>query len=286
MALRHRLDGFGGTLPAMPLAAFFFAAFVAPFAVLSWISLFRSADFRALGVDQYVKLATDGFSIGVLGDTLFLGFCVTAVCLLLAYPLGLVYIEGGRRLRAAILFLIMLPLLTSTVVRTFAWIVILGREGIVNNAMLATGLWERPARLLYTWGGLVVALAQIQLPLMALPLINSLLKLDRSLIDAAEGLGASNFRRFRTVILPLTLPGAVAGGLLVFAASTTAFITQTLVGGGRIVLMPLNIYQQAVGVQDWPFAAALSVVFTLCIVAITWFVNAFAQRRMGGVHAP
>jgi putative spermidine/putrescine transport system permease protein len=286
MALRHRLDGFGGTLPAMPLAAFFLAAFVAPFAVLSWISLFRSADFRALGVDQYVKLATDGFSIGVLGDTLFLGFCVTAVCLLLAYPLGLVYIEGGRRLRAAILFLIMLPLLTSTVVRTFAWIVILGREGIVNNAMLATGLWERPARLLYTWGGLVVALAQIQLPLMALPLINSLLKLDRSLIDAAEGLGASNFRRFRTVILPLTLPGAVAGGLLVFAASTTAFITQTLVGGGRIVLMPLNIYQQAVGVQDWPFAAALSVVFTLCIVAITWFVNAFAQRRMGGVHAP
>jgi putative spermidine/putrescine transport system permease protein len=72
----------------------------------------------------------------------------------------------------------------------------------------------------------------------------------------------------------------------VFAASTTAFITQTLVGGGRIVLMPLNIYQQAVGVQDWPFAAALSVVFTLCIVAITWFVNAFAQRRMGAVHAP
>jgi putative spermidine/putrescine transport system permease protein len=286
MALRRRLEGFGGTLPAMPLAAFFLAAFVAPFAVLSWISLFRSADFRALGFDQYVKLATDGFSIGVLGDTLYLGFCVTAVCLLLAYPLGLVYIEGGRRLRGAILFLIMLPLLTSTVVRTFAWIVILGREGIVNNAMLATGLWERPARLLYTWGGLVVALAQIQLPLMALPLINSLLKLDRSLIDAAEGLGASNFRRFRTVILPLTLPGAVAGGLLVFAASTTAFITQTLVGGGRIVLMPLNIYQQAVGVQDWPFAAALSVVFTLCIVAITWFVNAFAQRRMGDVHAP
>jgi putative spermidine/putrescine transport system permease protein len=286
MALRHRLEGFGGTLPAMPLAAFFLAAFVAPFAVLFWISLFRSADFRALGADQYLKLATDGFSIGVLGDTLFLGLCVTAVCLLLAYPLGLVYIEGGRRLRGAILFLIMLPLLTSTVVRTFAWIVILGREGIVNNAMLAAGLWERPARLLYTWGGLVVALAQIQLPLMALPLINSLLKLDRSLIDAAEGLGASNFRRFRTVILPLTLPGAVAGGLLVFAASTTAFITQTLVGGGRIVLMPLNIYQQAVGVQDWPFAAALSVVFTLCIVAITWLVNAFAQRRMGAVHAP
>lgn len=285
MALPRKLQAFGETLPAVPLAAFFLVAFVAPLILLLVISLFESAEFRAVGAHQYAKFLTDGFSIGVLWDTIFLGFCVTAVCLLLAYPLGLVYLEGGPRLRSLILFLIMLPLLTSTVVRTFAWLVILGREGIINNAMLAFGLWRQPARLLYTSGGLIVALAQIQLPLMALPVINSLLKVDRSLVDAAEGLGASSWRRFWTVILPLTLPGAVAGGLLVFAASTTAFITQTLVGGGRIVLMPLNIYQQAVGVQDWPFAAALSIVFTACIMAITWCVNAFAQARMRGVNA-
>ena len=285
MALRERIEALGETLPAMPLAAFFLVTFVAPFLLLLVISLFASAELSALGLDQYVKFFTDAFSIGVLWDTLLLGFCVTAVCLLLTYPLGLVYLEGGGRLRSAILFLIMLPLLTSAVVRTFAWLVILGREGIINNAMLALGLWGEPGRLLYSWGGLVIALAQIQLPLMALPVINSLLKVDRNLIDAAEGLGASSWRRFRTVIVPLTLPGAVAGALLVFAASTTAFITQTLVGGGRIVLMPLNIYQQAVGVQDWPFAAALSIIFTVCIVAITYFVNAFAQARMRGVHA-
>ena len=225
MAQRRKLEIFGETLPAMPLAAFFLVAFVAPFILLLVISLYQSAEFRGVGLHQYVKFVTDGFSIGVLWDTLFLGFCVTAVCLLLAYPLGLVYSAGGPRLRAFILFLIMLPLLTSAVVRTFAWLVILGREGIINSAMLALGLWGQPARLLYTWGGLVVALAQIQLPLMALPVINSLLKVDRSLVDAAEGLGASSWRRFRTVILPLTLPGAVAGSLLVFAASTTAFIT-------------------------------------------------------------
>jgi putative spermidine/putrescine transport system permease protein len=285
MALSGRFARFEEVLPAMPLAAFFFAAFIAPFMLLLVISLFASTELTAFGLQQYLKLITDGFSLRVLWDTLFLGLCVTAVCLLLTYPLGLVYLEGGSRLRTAILFLILLPLLTSAVVRTFAWIVILGREGILNNAMLGLGLWGTPGRLLYSWGGLVTALAQIELPLLALPVLNSLLKVDPNLMDAAEGLGASRLRRFRTVILPLTLPGAVAGGLLVFAASTTAFITQTLVGGGRIVLMPLNIYQQAIGVQDWPFASALSIVFTLCIVAITYAVNACAQARIRGAHA-
>jgi putative spermidine/putrescine transport system permease protein len=275
----------GDTLPALPLALFFLAWFVAPFVLLVVISLFDTADFQAIGLRQYAKFFTDGYSLGVLWDTLELGLLVTAVCLPLAYALGLVYVAGGPRRRTLILFLIMLPMLTSAVVRTFAWIVILGREGIVNSTMLALGLWGTPTPLLYTWGGLIVALAQIQLPLMALPVINSLLKLDRNIVDAAEALGASRFRRLWTVIVPLTLPGALAGALLVFAASTTAFITQTLVGGGRIVLMPLNIYQQAVGVQDWPFAAALSVVFTVSILAITYLLNAMAQRRMRGVDA-
>src|SRR3954469_13324085 len=103
---------------------------------------------------------------------------------------------------------------------------------------------------------------------MALPVINSLLRLDGNLMKAAEGLGAGRFRVLFTVILPLTLPGAIAGWLLVFAAAATAFITQTLVGGGRIILMPSYIYQQAVGVLDWPFASALSLVFTLAVIGI------------------
>jgi putative spermidine/putrescine transport system permease protein len=258
---------------------------VAPFVLLVVISLFDTPEFQALGLRQYGKFLTDGYSLGVLWDTLELGFLVTIACLPLAYALGLVYVAGGSHRRTLILFLIMLPMLTSAVVRTFAWIVILGREGIINTAMLALGLWGAPAPLLYSWGGLVLALAQIQLPLMALPVINSLLKLDRNVVDAAEALGASRFRRLFTVIVPLSLPGALAGALLVFAASTTAFITQTLVGGGRIVLMPLDIYQQAVGVQDWPFAAALSVVFTLSILVITYLINSLAQRRMRGVDA-
>ncbi|WP_431201403.1 ABC transporter permease [Bradyrhizobium betae] len=272
-------------LPAVPLAVVFLAAFVLPLAALVAISLFRTPQFAELSLLQYLRFLSDPFSIKVLSDTLWLGAEVALATLVLSYPLALVYVASGPLMRTLITFLIMLPLLTSTVVRTFAWIVILGRDGIVNSAMLSLGLWQSPARLLYTWEGMVLALTQIQLPLMALPVINSLLRLDGNLTRAAEGLGASRARIFLTVILPLTLPGAIAGWLLVFAAAATAFITQTLVGGGRIILMPSYIYQQAVGVQDWPFAAALSLIFTLAVTGIVFAIGALSRRFVRGVDA-
>ena len=272
-------------LPATPLIALFSLAFVLPLVMLVLVSLFRTPQFNAMGVDQYVRFLSVGFNLQVLLDTLVLGVEVATLTLVLAYPLGLVYLAAGAFARTLITFLILLPLLTSTVVRTFAWIVILGREGIVNSAMLSLGLWGQPARLLYSWGGLVIALAQIQLPLMALPVINSLLRVNPNLLKAAEGLGAAQPRVFLTVLLPLTLPGAIAGWLLVFAAAVTAFITQTLVGGGRIILMPLYIYQQAMGVQDWPFSAALSLIFTVAVVGIVILVGTLSRRFMRGVDA-
>jgi len=272
-------------LPALPLAALFLAVFVLPLVALIFISLFRTPQFQQLSLLQYAKFFTDRFSMSVLLDTLRLGVEVAMLALVLAYPLGIAYLASGKIGRAVITFLIMLPLLTSTVVRTFAWIVILGRDGIVNSAMLTLGLWDSPSRLLYTWGGMVVALAQIQLPLMALPVINSLLRLNPNLTKAAEGLGAGRFRIFLTIVLPLTLPGAVAGWLLVFAAAATAFITQTLIGGGRIILMPSYIYQQAVGVQDWPFSAALSLIFTVAVIGIVFLIGAVSRRFARGVDA-
>lgn len=283
-----RSDGATATrqlLPAVPLAALFLAAFVLPLIALVAVSLFRDPQTASLSPVQYLRFLSDPFSIRVLSDTLWLGAEVALATLVLAYPLALVYVASGRVVRTLISFLIMLPLLTSTVVRTFAWIVILGRDGIINTTMMSLGLWETPARLLYTWDGMVLALTQIQLPLMALPVINSLLRLDGNLTRAAEGLGASRGRIFLTVVLPLTLPGAIAGWLLVFAAAATAFITQTLVGGGRIILMPSHIYQQAVGVQDWPFAAALSLVFTLAVTGIVFVIGALSRRHVRGVDA-
>jgi len=271
--------------PAVPLAAFFLLFFAAPLALLAGISFFEDAELQRTGLAQYAKFFGDAFNWGVLGETLLLGLEVTVVCIVLAYPLGLYYLEAGERMRTLLIFVIILPLLTSAVVRTFAWIVILGREGIVNGLLLDLGLTDAPLKLLYTTGGVVVALAQIQLPLMALPVINSLLRIDPSLIQASRGLGAGRWRTFWRVLLPLTAPGLIAGALLVFAASVTAFITQSLVGGGRLIYMPLFIYQQAVGLQNWPFAATISVIFMVAVMLIVYGVNQFARSRLGGMHA-
>lgn len=271
--------------PAVPLAAFFLLFFAAPLALLAGISFFADAELQRVGLAQYAKFFGDAFNWGVLGETLLLGLEVTVVCIVLAYPLGLYYLEASERMRTLLIFVIILPLLTSAVVRTFAWIVILGREGIVNGLLLDLGLADAPLKLLYTTSGVVIALAQIQLPLMALPVINSLLRIDPSLIQASRGLGAGRWRTFWRVLLPLTAPGLIAGALLVFAASVTAFITQSLVGGGRLIYMPLFIYQQAVGLQNWPFAATISVIFMVAVMLIVYGVNQFARSRLGGMHA-
>jgi putative spermidine/putrescine transport system permease protein len=175
----------------------------------------------------------------------------------------------------------MLPLLTSVVVRTFAWIVILGRQGIVNNVLMDLGWISDPLKLLYTRTGLVVALANVQLPLMVLPLINALQKIDPNLADASASLGASEWRTFRKVTLPLSLPGVIAGCLLTFAAAITAFISQSLIGGGQMLFMPMYLYQQASALSNYPFAAAISLTFLATVIVCVSVFNLLGRLSRG-----
>ena len=170
----------------------------------------------------------------------------------------------------------MLPILTSVVVRTFSWIVILGREGVLNHLLRDLHLIDEPIRLLFTETGVIMVLAQVQMPLMVLPLLATLSRIDPNLADASAALGAGQWRTFFRVTLPLSTPGLIAGCILVFSACVTAFVTQTLIGGARLVYMPLHIYQQAVGANNWPFAAAISVVFMLAVLIVI-----YALTRLG-----
>ena len=176
------------------------------------------------------------------------------------------------------------PLLTSVVVRTFAWIVILGRQGILNKTLLAVGLIDEPVRLLFTEPGVVMVLAQVQLPLMILPLLTTFQRIDPHLADASAALGAGQWRTFARVIAPLSLPGVAAGCVLVYAACVTAFVTQTLIGGARLVWVPLFMYQQATGANDWPFAAAISIVFMFAVLFVVVLINAAGRGRRALVH--
>jgi len=258
---------------ATPLAAFFVLFFLAPLLLLVVISFYTTPELKSFGFDQYVKIATDGFTLPVLFDTLWLGLQTTLLCLLLGYALAWCYVRSPGSLQKLLMLAILMPLLTSVVVRTFAWVVILGRQGIVNSVLADFGWIDAPLKLLYTRGGLIVTLANVQLPLMVLPLITALQKLDPNLEDASSALGASALRTFVKITLPLTLPGIVAGCLLTFAASITAFISQSLIGGGQMLFMPMYIYQQASSLQNWPFAAAISLVFLVAVMACVSVFN-------------
>ena len=270
---------------ASPLGAFFVLFFLAPLLLLIVISFYATPDLTAFGLDQYAKIAGDGFTLPVLLDTLWLGVQTTLLCLLLGYSLAWSYVRSPAALQKVLMLIIILPLLTSVVVRTFAWVVILGRQGIVNSVLAEFGWIESPLKLLYTRGGLIVALANVQLPLMALPLITALQKLDPNLEDASAALGAGALRTFWKITLPLTLPGILAGCLLTFAASITAFISQSLIGGGQMLFMPMYIYQQASSLQNWPFAAAISLVFLVAVMACVTLFNYLGRLSRGHVAA-
>ena len=262
---------------ALPLAALFAAFFVAPLCILVALSLHSEAAMRTWTLANYSKFFTDSFNYSILWETLLLGLKATAVCLLFAYPLAWVCVRAGMAWQRIIVFVVILPILTSVVVRTFAWIVILGRQGVLNQIWLALGGAE-PLRLLYTEAGLIMVLAQVQMPLMALPIITVMSKIDQNLTDVSRALGAGEWRTLWRVIMPLSLPGVIAGCILTYTACITAFVSQTLVGGARLIYMPLHIYQQAIGANNWPFAAAISVIFMVAVLLILAAVGAIGRR--------
>jgi putative spermidine/putrescine transport system permease protein len=270
---------------AWPLGAFFMLFFAAPLVLLFFVSLYADTAMTTFGLTQYAKFLLDPFSLKVLGSTLWLGVEVTALCLLLGFPLAYVYLRVPGWAQGVLMLIVLLPLLTSVVVRTFAWIVILGRQGIINTVLLELGVIDSPLRLLYTEGGVVLALAQVQMPLMVLPLITALTRIDPNLADASSALGAGQWRTFFRVTLPLALPGVIAGCLLTYAAALSAFITQTLVGGGQMLFMPMYLYQQASTLNNWPFAAAISFIFLVAVLGVITLFNLLGRISQGYANA-
>lgn len=265
-----------GTLAA-PLFVFFLAFFITPLMVLVQYSLHLnkggSPSFRA-----FQTFLTDPFYLGVLTSTLSLGVKTTVVCLFFAYPLAWRITRSYGWKKTALMFIVVLPILTSVVVRTFSWIVILGNQGIINKTLMALGIVDSPLRFLFTEAATIVVLAQVLLPLMVLPIMTALDKIDPNLSDASAALGAGKWRTFWRVTVPLSLSGIITGCILVFATAITAFVTQTLIGGARLLYMPLAIYQQAIGANNWEVAATLSIAFTITVVVIVYSMEYLAMR--------
>lgn len=268
---RWRLHAGPLLLGAIPLL-FVFSFFLYPL-----IRLFLTS-FQGGDVAGYSRALTDSLYAGVLVDTLRLALVVTAICFVLAYPVAYLLANVSRVWAAVGFGCLLLPFWTSVLVRTYAWMILLGRNGIVNRALLDLEIVTEPLPLLYNETGVVIGMVHVLLPYMVFPIYAVMRRIDRDLPAAAAGLGASPWRVFTRIYFPMTLPGAYAGAVLVFVVALGFFITPALLGGGRVMTIGLLIEQQVRQFLDWPFAAALSAL----LLAAALVIQVAFQRLLRG----
>jgi putative spermidine/putrescine transport system permease protein len=211
-------------------------------------------------LESYRQLVRVPVYLTVIGLTFRTAAIVTLVCLLLGYPLAYLLAHARPRLARLGLIVVVLPFFTSIIVRTYAWMVLLGRNGIVNQYLIAFGLTEAPLPLLYNQTGVLVGMSYVLLPFMVLTAYSVMRGIDRELVRAAHSLGASRFQAFRRVFLPLSLPGIAGGTLLVFILSLGFFITPALMGGPSDVMIAMLIEREVEFTLNWSFASALAVI--------------------------
>lgn len=245
------------------LAAFFFL----PLAVLVAQSV-QNPSGTALSSDAYDQiLATTTFH-KIIFTTLRISFEATLVTIVLAYPLAAFLSTRSARLVAVLLVLVVIPYFTSTLVRTFAWMVILGQQGAVNSLLEATGLTQSPIQFLYNELGVLIGLVYVFLPFTVLVLYSVMRGIDRDLLRAAASSGAGPVRSFLRVYLPLSMPGVVAGGLLTFVMALGSYITPAVMGSPRETMIAMTIQQELNLLLDWRMGSALAVVLLGIVVAV------------------
>jgi putative spermidine/putrescine transport system permease protein len=260
----------------LPLTLFLCIYYLLPLALLLAYSF--TARSGGLTLANYISFFSDPFLMQTLWLTIRLGLETTLIVLVLGFPIAYLASRGSPRLRQVLIFLAVLPLLTSTIVLSFAWVVILGRRGLVNDLLLGVGIIDQPLSLLFNLPAVRIALAQVHLPLMILPLINALDKIDPALEQAAQSLGATPAQAFWRITVPLSLPGVIAGSIFNFALSVSAYVTPALVGGGGFTVLPTLIYQRAMVSLNWQLAATASVLLLLTALLVIVAGQRIAQR--------
>jgi ABC-type spermidine/putrescine transport system permease subunit I len=265
----------GNALLLLPLGAFLLVFFFWP--LLRIVA--RSFVEPHPGFENYARVFGTGSFLHVLWTTIETAGVVTVLCLLLAYPLSYAIARAeGRRLKLLMIF-VLIPLWTSVVIRSYGWMIVFQRQGVLNDILLSLGLTQSRLTLLPGALAVHVGMVHIMLPFMILPLVASMRGIDRSLLRAADVLGAPPHRRFLEVFLPLSLPGVSAGVALVFMTSLGFFITPALLGGPRFTMAAVLIEEEANVLLDWPLASALAT--TLLVLTTALYLVYLKLMRVG-----
>lgn len=253
----------------VPALLLLLGVFIAPLAQIFLLSFGEDG----WTLDFYQSLVGDDILLAVLVRTLWLSITVTGLCLLLGYPVAYLMLRSSDTIRRVIALLVILPLWTSLLVRTYAWIVILGRKGLVNEGFMALGITDAPMTLLYNSTSVYIGMVHIMLPFMVLPLYAIMQRIDLRLLSAARSLGAGKTSAFFLIFLPLSLPGVLAGSLLVFIIAIGFFVTPALLGGLSDTTFVMLIERQVNRLFNWPLASAMSVALLLATLLLVTLYN-------------
>ncbi len=229
------------------------------------------------GLAAYGALARNDLFLTILARTFRISAIVTLVCLVAAYPVGYLLTRVGTRMAAVITIAILLPFWTSILVRTYAWMVLLQNNGLVNKLLMGLGIVSAPLPLMYNEAGVTIGMVQILLPFAILPIYASLHTIDPRLHLAARILGAGAWQRFWRVTFPLSLPGVAAAAILVFVQGLGYFVTPALLGGSRVITLAMYMESHVLEVLNWQLAAAMAMVLLVVCVGI---VGGF-ERMLG-----
>jgi spermidine/putrescine transport system permease protein len=229
-------------------------------------------------LDAYA-LFFDPLYLGIYWDTIVLSVLTTALCLLLSYPLAYYIANAGPRMQTWGLVLITVPFWINFLIRTYAWVLLLRTQGIVNEFLLSIGLISEPLQMLYTKGAVLLGMVYTFIPFMVLPIFVALEQMDKRLLEAASDLGASSWKAFWHITLPQTKSGIMTGSVLVYVSTTGMFVVTDILGGAKSAMISNIIQSQFLGARNWPFGSALSVIFVITsLILIALFNRAMTSR--------
>ena len=253
---------------------------VLPLISIIWPTLYNGG----FTLDSYISFFNSSYNVSILWRTVKLSLIVTVLSVLFGLPTAYFIARSNRKWRSLMMGLVLFPLLTNSVVRSFAWINILGTNGIINRALLATGLIQEPLQLLYTEFAITIGSLYLFLPLMITTLVGILENIDSEIVEAAETLGASPMVAFMKVIWPLSVPGVIVGSILVFTGTLTAYTTPQLLGGNQNMMMSPFLYQNAMTLGNWQNAGVIALIMIVTTMLVMKGFNLLAARidRRGG----
>jgi putative spermidine/putrescine transport system permease protein len=272
-------------LLSAPALALFVALLLTPLAMTFLLS-FNSFDFYDgigddLSLANYAEVLGDGYFYEIFGRTFAIALLTTAICAIIGVPQAYFLYRMRPFWRSVMILIVLGPLLISVVVRTLGWAILLGNRGVINTALIDWGLIERPMKMIYTSGGIVLALAHVMVPFMVLAVWASLQRQDPATESAAESLGAGPLTIFRRIVLPQIAPGILSGSLIVFSLSASAFATPAILGGRRVKVVSTTVYDEFLNTLNWPLGAAIAMLLLAAIMVVMLSWSRLIEKRYG-----